>query len=999
MWQLTISQRLRLLERRMLELSAWRVALEFPVPAWVLTQPNLEAREVRLGDGWGFSDGTHGYNTHKQGAVRFETTVTVPDSLAGFPVELELDFGGEGFVEITNSSGVVFRGGLNPFHKAFPLLEKARGGESFKVVVDVVPKGLFGSRNDAPGLARAHLVAPHLEIRGFVADLEALHQVCLALDSHEVVPLLLAAAEDVLTTLPWTSHASEYLSRLLHGTLGNSFERSILWSLPKIPELKPLEKVYLEGVNSAQEQLQVHVGKIKVLYPPQGSLALTGHAHIDLAWLWTISETRRKIRRTFATVLDLMNRYPDFKFNQSSAQAYAWLEQDDPQLFEQVKARVLEGRWETIGGMWVEPDGQMLNGESWVRQIIFGQQYFLEKFGRINTVAWLPDTFGFNPQLPQLLRLGGMNSFFTTKLRWNETTEFPHDLFTWEGLDGSKVLAHCFWNKFDSYNALLDPKSILETWRNFKGKSSAAWLKHNTAPQSLLSFGYGDGGGGPSREHLESYARLQNYPSMPKLEMTRVDDFYKALPTDLPVWKGEMYLELHRGTLTTQARIKKLHRALEHRLLETEMLWSLAWLEGETYPQAQLENLWKTLLLHQFHDILPGSSIREVYEDAHTALETALQDTITLQDSAPRKGALCDLLEHVLQDTAETNQIDSEVIALENGGYILQNLSITARINASGWLESIHETYRNIEYIAAPCTLTYQHDVPREWEAWDINPPNSQPIESQVEFIPSETGLRVIHRWRDSSFEQEFKLLHTGIEVKNKVFWQEKRIILRAEFPVAVHGQTAFFETAFGVLERPTRANTALEMAAFEVPAQRFVLLQEGMKNMVLLNDSKYGFAVRDNVIIMSLLRGTMYPDPTADLGEHEFTYALDYLGDQELTPFMPLETVADRGLSMNSPLLGALEVLARTDGLMCSAMYKSRTDQALILRFYELNNQHSTQVFKVGDFKAARVSVINFLEQEVQELEIVKGAVTFKMRGFEIITLKLWLVPLEPSN
>jgi alpha-mannosidase len=224
------------------------------------------------------------------------------------------------------------------------------------------------------------------------------------------------------------------------------------------------------------------------------------------------------------------------------------------------------------------------------------------------------------------------------------------------------------------------------------------------------------------------------------------------------------------------------------------------------------------------------------------------------------------------------------------------------------------------------------------------------------------------------------------------VFWQEKRILLRAEFPIAVYGQTAFFENAFGVLERPTHANTAFEVAAFEVPAQRFVLLQEGLKNMVLLNDAKYGFAVRDNLITMSLLRGTMYPDPNADLGEHEFTYVLDYLGDPELTPYLPLETAAQRGLSMNSPILSALEVLARTDGLMCSAMYKSCTDQALILRFYELNGQSMTQQFKVQDFKPQRVSVINFLEQEQQELEITKGAVTLEMRGFEIVTLKLWI-------
>ncbi len=974
----------------MLELSAWRNALEVPILEWSIQPPLQAARPIRLGEPWGFSDGTDGYNTHTQGAVRFETNLLVPPALAGFPVELELDFGGEGFLEIIGSGGTIFRGGLNPFHRAFVLLEQAAGLEPFQIKLEVVPKGLFGARNETPSLSRAHLVAPHLEIREFLTDLETLHQVAVALDTHEVVPHLLAAAEDVFEHLVWTSNATDYLSRLMHGTLGTPFERSILWSLPSLPALKPLESDWLLGIVAARGELAIHLEKIASLYPAQGNLALTGHAHIDLAWLWTISETRRKIQRTFGTVLELMKRYPDFTFNQSSAQAYAWLEQDDPAMFQEIVARVHEGRWEAIGGMWVEPDGQMLHGESWVRQILYGQSYFLEKFGRTSEAAWLPDTFGFNPQLPQLLRLGGMDKFFTTKLRWNETSLFPHDLFIWSGLDGSTVLAHCFWNKFDSYNALLDPKSILGTWQNFIGKANKAWLKHPNPPRSLLSFGYGDGGGGPSREHLEGYARLQNYPAMPKLEMTRVDDFFGILPTDLPVWHGEMYLELHRATLTTQAKIKKLHRALEHRLLESEICWSLAWLEGESYPTAQLERLWKTLLLHQFHDILPGSSIRQVVEDAEAALESALQETVDLQKAAPKNGQLRSALEQTQADLKEVSQTQVQVQALPGGSYILDSSSCQATISPSGWLTSFKDQY-GTEFLAAPVVLSSQHDVPREWEAWDINPAQTMPLESRVEITKLESGVQVKHYWRDSIFTQDYHLESGRLVVKNHVLWQEKRVLIRVEFPLTLHIQQAYFENAFGAVQRQTYANTASQAAAFEVAAHRFVLLESANKNLALLNDCKYGFAINNNLLTMSLLRGSLYPDPMADFGEHTFSYALDFLADCNQADFVPLEQATRAGIEFNSPILAAAQHLFSSH-LILSAVHKSQTDDALIVRFYESCGRTKIEKLDFTPFAPIQITQVDFLERQLEVLELTQGVVSLPVKPFEVITLKLYL-------
>ena len=356
---------------------------------------------------------------------------------------------------------------------------------------------------------------------------------------------------------------------------------------------------------------------------------MTGHAHIDLAWLWPVAETRRKGQRTFGTVLDLMERYPDFTFNQSSAQLYAWIEEDAPDLLERVKERVAEGRWEPIGGSWVEPDSQITGGEAYVRQLLYGQRAFEAWFGKRSTVAWLPDVFGFSGAIPQLLRGAGIDGFFTIKLNWNEENRFPYDLFTWEGIDGSRVTANMFRNlpPAHGYNGNIAPLDTLGTWRNFAGKR-----QH---PESLLAFGWGDGGGGPSARMLENYARIREFPALPRLRMAHIEEYFASLPeTGLPVWVGELYLEFHRGTLTTQARTKQLNRAGEHRLLEAEAFATIAQLSGFPYPHDEIETAWKTLLLNQFHDIIPGSSIAEVYQDTVPELEEVVRTATAVRDAA-----------------------------------------------------------------------------------------------------------------------------------------------------------------------------------------------------------------------------------------------------------------------------------------------------------------------------------------------------------------------------
>jgi alpha-mannosidase len=631
-----IERRLERVLRRLEELRAWRNAREMAITDWQFTASDGQSRALRLKDFW---------PVHET-PVRLTAEARIPADWSGQPVELELWLGGEGFVRL--STGL--QAGLNPMHHRFPVAEAAAGGEALTIDAEVVPKGIFGSNIPEPRIERAHLVVPQREVRALERDLTMLYEACLQLLDHEVAPFLLDVAEATLSALAdgWPSATETSVSRYVLG-FENGLDSGVqavpwdwvpeaidarrptqpTWSLPPAPRpLEPLPEAAVDAVNRGRAVYAAGIERVKQDYPPIGRLCLTGHAHIDLAWLWPLAETRRKIRRTFSTVLMLMDRYPDFTFNQSSAQAYAWIEQDDPALFARVKERVAEGRWEPVGGMWLESDCNVTGGESFVRHLLYGQRYFERAFGKRHRVAWLPDVFGFSGALPQLLRGAGIDGFFTIKLYWNEANLFPFDLFAWEGIDGSTVTAHMFLNPGHGYNGNLVPLDTLGTWRNFRGKT--------LNPESLLAFGWGDGAGGPSEKMLENYARINDFPALPRLRMGRVDEFFAALPpvAELPRYVGELYFELHRGTLTTQAKTKALNRASEHRLLEAEAFAAIASLDGFAYPHQDLATAWQTLLLNQFHDILPGSSINEVYQDTHRLLTGVVSTATAVRDAA-----------------------------------------------------------------------------------------------------------------------------------------------------------------------------------------------------------------------------------------------------------------------------------------------------------------------------------------------------------------------------
>ena len=624
----SIQQSIRRLSIRLLEFGAWRDRVLTPIADGEFrVASDAPWRPIHLGDRWPI----------QAAPVEFRFHVSIPESWAGHVVRCRFRLGGEALLSV-NGAPVA---GLNPFHEEHPVLSSAVGGETVYFEAQAVSHGLFGTPAGEPRIELAAVLIPEEGVRSLYHDLAA------ALDaaryhhstnrSHLAESILQAIHQAfVRISLP-RDETEEYLARFATTSqnraadnfYGNEESLVSLWERWEFRSpTSPLTIEQLEQLREVRNQLSKELDQIRSRFPSEGGVWLTGHAHIDLAWLWPLEETRRKARRTFHTVIGLMDRYPELHFSQSSGQLYAWIEQDDPALFEKIQAKVQAGRWELVGGMWVEPDGNLPSGESWVRQLLFGQRYFESRFHRRTQVAWLPDSFGFSGSLPQLLLSAGIRDFFTHKLTWNERDPFPYDLYWWEGIDGSRVLAHSFTNPDSGYNARMMVQELGETWRNFRGKQ--------THDFSLLAFGYGDGGGGPSEEMLERFARLNDFPGLPRLKIGPVTEFYQAVAApSLPVWVGEQYLEYHRATFTTQGRVKSLHRRLEHALVEIETAATLAFVwQRRPYPQEELYRLWQTLLLNEFHDILPGSSIHSVYETAQQQLVSAVRETERLTEDA-----------------------------------------------------------------------------------------------------------------------------------------------------------------------------------------------------------------------------------------------------------------------------------------------------------------------------------------------------------------------------
>lgn len=911
----------------------------------------------------------------------FHLTGQVPESMSGRTVVLRFSTGTEATLW---RDGVPYHG-LDANHEYARLFAPARGGETVDLHIEAACNRPWGVQLFPWESAEEHL--------RWSEPLPGRLQRCS----------LAVLEEDVRRLLQAYAFATQLLRRLPPDFPRRHRLRDAL--------LRASRAVNIARVadTAAAALAELRGGLHRGVDRTAAACVAVGHAHLDTAWLWPIRETRRKCLRTFATVLRLMERHPDLCFLASQAQHYAWVEEDSPKLFAQIAARVREGRWEAGGAMWVESDCNLPNGESLVRQILHGVRYWQARFGRHapQRHLYLPDTFGFCAALPQIMRLSGLDTFITNKLAWNDTNEFPHVTFVWRGLDGSEVLAHSMPG--GDYNSDNRPQLLLDA------AAKAARLDRARVGLWLQPFGYGDGGGGPSEETILNADLAGFSVGLPIVRHGRVDQFcgelhrrFEALPEYRraeATWAGELYLECHRGTYTSQAWIKRANRRLEEKLRTAEWLSFF----GPAAPTAEesaavmrrLDRAWKLLLLNQFHDILPGSSIGMVYDQARAELgevESSCDELI--EESLRRWGGetaaaarrqplrvwnpashdVSGVVEHdgrlihvPLAPALGLAPVDPaaapppDVPPVKVDGWRLSNGLVEVEIDESGRISSLRGGRMRRESCArgagGDCVplnqLVLYPDVPGHYDAWEIarhdqepGDPVVGPVERRevVEAHPLRAAIEVERPIGVRSRIIQRYLLAAGsprLDIRTRVDWGESRTLLRAVFPVAVRADAATYETQFGHLSRPVQANTSWEKARYEVPAQRWMDLSQPGLGLAVLNDGKYGHSCRANVLGLSLLRSPVFPDPRADQGWHEFTYSLmPHDGDWRAAG------VAQQAEALNRPLLvrsaGAASLAGewRPFEATCSdaasvevvALKRAEDDHRLILRLVEVH-------------------------------------------------------------
>jgi alpha-mannosidase len=665
-----------------------------------------------------------------------------------------------------------------------------------------------------------------------------------------------------------------------------------------------------------------------VLERPAASSALTvhatGHAHIDSAWLWPVRETIRKCARTFSNAVTLMDEDPEFTFSVSSAQQYAWVKDRYPELFERIKEKVAEGRFVPVGGMWVESDTNMPGSEAMARQFVAGKRFFLENFGVETTETWLPDSFGYSAALPQIASLAGQPNFLTQKVSWNQINDFPHHSFNWEGLDGTSVFTH--FPPADTYNGSLTQEELAYFERNFKDKGRAS--------MGMDLFGWGDGGGGPTREMIAAGRRAADLEGSPKVEFSTPERFFEAARADYPdapTWNGELYLELHRGTYSSQIATKQGNRRSEHVLHEAEFLASVAAVRaGYEYPYDTLEALWHDALLLQFHDILPGSAIAWVHRDTernHASIQARAEQIIADATAALAGAASADAAgteETVLLNTAPVARdgvaaysagavapaAEGVSVAREGEQVTLDNGVLRAVLDGSGEIVSLVDRASGREAIApgaAGATLQLHRDTPNAWDSWDIDEFYRHVVRdlstpTGVEVSEDGGGVRVAYTYTTAVAEGDETSGVTGagstivktfvlrpgdesLGIETDLDWHERKKALKLGFGLDVRAAAMSSEVQFGHVDRPIPVNTSWDFARWETCAHRWVHLAEGDYGVAIANDSTYGHDVLRTVreadggttttARLTLIRSAEYPDPKAEEGQYSLKVAI----------------------------------------------------------------------------------------------------------------------------
>jgi alpha-mannosidase len=871
----------------------------------------------------------------------FKGRATIPEEWQGERVEL---------LWYTDSEGTLWQdgkvvAGLNKHHAEATLADDAAAGP-VEFQVELACNGLFGKQDRPIELTRAELGRWHADAWKLAHDFELLRQ----LEAH-----------------PATDPA-------LAGRLRAGLER-----FADTRDAAALDELY--ELHNAE-----HVHEIVAI----------GHAHIDTAWLWPLAETYRKTLRTFSTAVRYMDEYPDYKFACSQAQQYEWVKERNPDLYARIRAKVESGQFVPVGGSWVEPDLNIPSGEALARQLLYGQRYFEAEFGRRCNEFWAPDAFGYNGQLPQLMRGAGITRFFTQKLSWNRFNKPDNHTFTWQGVDGSEVLVH--FPPADNYSSMADVNELVKTSREYKNLDQSH--------VSLLVFGHGDGGGGPTREMLENLQRAADLQGLPRTRIAAPDEFFAALEEEResrPVVVGELYFEYHRGVYTSQAFVKRGNRKSELGLRDAEFL---AVARGGDYPRGELDRLWKLLLLQQFHDILPGSSITLVYDDARrdfAELERGIGELVghgltpVNTTCFPRREVVDGTL-WAAEPFAVARSIEpTDAVSLD--GLTLENAHLRVELAEDGSVTSVLHKASGREVLAAPGNrFELYDDDPVDFDAWDIDPytvhtrRDAQPAESHTVLTQTATRVEIAFErpLGEASRVRQIVRLDAGsprLEFHTTVDWHESHTLWKVAFPLDVRAPNATYEMPFGYAERPTHYSTSFDRAKYEVPGHRFADLSEHGFGAAVLTDSKYGYSCYENALRITLLRSPKSPDPEADMGSHEFAYALlPHAGGWREGG------VLEQAVLFNSPLVwttdGPKTSFASVDGgLVLETIKRAEDSDDLVLRLYEPYGGRGVSRV-VLDVPVASAVRANLLEEAGDALEVEDGAIVVPYRPHDVITV-----------
>lgn len=843
----------------------------------------------------------------------FKADMTVPDSFDGRPlwlyVRTQIDEWDDGknpqFLLYVDGEVVQ---GIDMNHREVLLTRSARAGQTYR-----------------------------LDLQSYTGTLHT--EFNLIVEMQEIDPEIAGLYWDMQVPLSAFSRLEE------DGASRRELTRALNGAVNLLDLRTPYSDAFYASVREAREYLKTN------LYEALGGhedviATCIGHTHIDVAWWWTVAQTREKVCRSFATVLKLMDEYPHYRFMSSQPQLYAFLKERHPELYARIRQRVAEGRWEPEGGMWVEADCNLTSGESLVRQFIHGKRFFKDEFGVDCRILWLPDVFGYSGALPQIMKQCGIRYFMTTKLAWNQFNKMPYDTFRWRGIDGTEILTHLITtlgvgqpvkNFFTTYNGMLHPDALIGGWQRYQQKE----INNDI----LVSYGYGDGGGGPTRAMLENSDRMEKgVTGLPRVRQAFARTYFDELnarvqgSNRLPVWEGELYFEYHRGTYTSMARNKRSNRKAELHMMDLELLNVLAQ-DRLPYPAQEMDGMWKTILLNQFHDILPGSSIHEVYEVTkreYEALErqisalrgerlaalAAPSDAVTVfntkgfaSDEAVCLGQLdaaalvdADGARYPVQQTAEgavaflpalpakgwraysvSNQPEpcAAPFALADDHH-LETPYYTVELDENGLLSRLYDK-KNRREVLRPGQrgnlMRMYEDKPIYYDNWDIDIYYTEKYWDVTELtslrwtdVGAVSATLELERCVSSSLIRQkirFYANSRRIDFETYVDWHEHQHLLKVHFPVDVHTDEATFEIQFGNLKRKVYTNTSWDVARFESCGQKWMDLSEGHYGVSLLNDCKYGHSVKDGCIGLTLIKSGIEPNPTTDQEEHFFTYAL----------------------------------------------------------------------------------------------------------------------------